>query len=133
MKTLKLVLPCVFVLLCCFACSSPPSERTNEEAANHTGDAKSNKATPTAEVKPVSQVDTKTIYNDKCAVCHGEDGKGVTKGTPNFTDSKWQKKFSDGQFAVTIKNGKNTMPGFADKLDSEQMYILVGYVRNFAK
>ena len=133
MKSLKLALLLIFIALCCFACSSPPSEKANEEAVNHAGDAKTNKATPTAEVKPVSQVDMKTIYNDNCAACHGEEGKGVAKGTPNFTDKQWQQRFNDGQFAVSIKNGKNTMPGFAGKLNSEQMYALIAYVRNFAK
>src|SRR5262245_60118935 len=127
MTSLKLILIFAAVSLCCFACASPP--KANEKAAN----ASANTAAPASESKPAEKVDVKPLYTAKCVICHGEDGKGVTKGAPNFTDKKWQQNQSDGEMAAIIKNGKETMPGFSGKLEAEQINALVGYVRDFAK
>ncbi len=133
MKTLKLALLCVFVFLTCFACAKPPQENANEKPANQTVATNTNTTAPPVETKSVAQIDAKTVYNDKCALCHGEDGKGVTKGTPNFTNKKVQQESSDGEYAAVIKNGEEAMPGFGGKLDAAEINALVAYIRKFAK
>ncbi|MBI3652329.1 MAG: c-type cytochrome [Acidobacteria bacterium] len=78
-------------------------------------------------------MDAAKIFADKCAVCHGNDGKGKLKGTPDFTNAEWQKKETDAEFTETIKAGKKPMPPFGGKLSEEQIKSLVAYVRSLAK
>jgi mono/diheme cytochrome c family protein len=129
---LKLALLLTVIALSCFACAAPP--KANEEPANRANTNNANTAAPATESKPAETVDVKSLYTAKCALCHGEDGKGVFKGAPNFTDTKWQQQnASDGEMAAIIKNGKEKMPAFAGKLEAAQINTLVGYVRSFAK
>ena len=69
----------------------------------------------------------------KCAMCHGPDGKGKMKGAPDFTDSTWQKKQTDVEMIATIKNGHKPMPPYEGKLSDEQINALVAYIRALAK
>ena len=131
MRMWKLALLLTVIALSCFACAAPP--KANEEPANRANTNSANTAAPQAEIKPAETVDVKSLYTAKCVICHGEDGKGVLKGAPNFTDTKWQQNASDREMAAIIKNGKNAMPSFAGKLEAEQMTALVSYVRSFAK
>jgi len=69
----------------------------------------------------------------KCATCHGADGKGKVKGTPNFTDAAWQKKESDADLTEDIKKGKlPKMPAFGTKLSDDEIKALVAYLRTFS-
>lgn len=81
---------------------------------------------------------TKTLFNEWCARCHGQDGRGQTKmgemlEPPDFTDAEWQKGTSDEQVKNSIRNGVGQMPSFARKLSRRDIAALVAYVRGFAK
>ena len=84
MRMLKLALLLTVIALSCFACAAPP--KANEEPANRANTNSAN-AAPATESKAAETVDVKSLYTQKCALCHGEDGKGVLKGAPNFTDT----------------------------------------------
>jgi mono/diheme cytochrome c family protein len=81
----------------------------------------------------------KTIFNEKCARCHGADGRGETVvgrmlSVPNFTDEDWWKKDArDGRFIESVTEGKNEMPAFGKKLSRQEIRSLVAYVRRFGK
>ena len=86
----------------------------------------------------VSMQDGATLYNQKCAICHGKDGKGTAawkaKGQPDFTDAKYQGSVTDQQISASIRDGKGKfMPGFKGKLTDEQISSLVAQVRAFGK
>ncbi|MFY9608974.1 MAG: cytochrome c [Blastocatellia bacterium] len=84
--------------------------------------------------KPASNIDAVALFtSNKCATCHGADGKGKIKGARDFTDAAWQKKESDGELAAAIKNGKKPMPPYGDKLSGDEIKALVAYVRSFGK
>jgi mono/diheme cytochrome c family protein len=84
--------------------------------------------------KPASNIDAVALFtSNKCATCHGVDGKGKIKGARDFTDAAWQKKESDGELAAAIRNGKKPMPPYRDKLNADEIKALVAYVRSFAK
>ena len=69
----------------------------------------------------------------KCATCHGPDGKGKVKGTPNFADAAWQKKETDPDLTEDIKKGKPPkMPAFGTKLSNDEIKALVAYLRTFS-
>jgi|SRR5262245_30722516 len=79
-----------------------------------------------------------TLYGQKCAICHGKDGKGTpawkAKGQPDFTDAKYQGSVSDQQISASIRDGKGKfMPAFKGKLTDEQISSLVPVVRAFGK
>jgi mono/diheme cytochrome c family protein len=150
MKALKTALVIIFAVFFSMACSTP-SETGNKPAAPAANAntstpivVNSNQASqPTATAggnssigaanPAASPADTAKTFNEKCALCHGEDGKGKQKGAPNFTNAEWQKKETDAEFTEIIKAGKKPMPGFAGKLSDDEIKALVGYVRSFAK
>src|SRR5713226_318935 len=82
--------------------------------------------------------DGSALYGQKCAVCHGKDGKGTpmwkSKGQPDFTDAKYQGSVTDQQVSASIHEGKGKfMPPFKGKLSDEEISWLVARVRAFGK
>ncbi len=81
--------------------------------------------------------DGAAIYKAKCAMCHGADGKGQT------TIGKAQKlrdlasedvqKLTDQQLGDMILNGKGKMPAYKGKLSTEEIKVLVGFIRTLKK
>lgn len=112
---------------------TPPSASANANQPAKPADEKK-KDDKAGAAKPVSNIDAAALFaSNKCATCHGADGKGKLKGARDFTDAAWQKKESDAELAAAIKNGKKPMPPYGDKLKEDEIRALVGYVRSFAK
>jgi cytochrome c6 len=78
----------------------------------------------------------KKIYAQKCAGCHGPDGKGNTKmaermkmtvpalaGGPTRTDAELLK---------IISEGKKPMPAFGQRLSKEELDAVVHYAKELA-
>jgi mono/diheme cytochrome c family protein len=77
----------------------------------------------------------KTLFQTKCATCHGPNGAGTSLGKRiNASDlrSPEVQEQSDTDLAQVISNGKNNMPTFASSLTKEQIDALVAYVRGLA-
>lgn len=84
----------------------------------------------------------KLLYNSYCAVCHGEkgdgngplwkDGSGPYKAAPaNYTsDAFIALGNTDGRFYHAIMYGKNAMLGHADKLNYEERWVVIHYIRS---
>ncbi|HXL23536.1 MAG TPA: cytochrome c [Candidatus Dormibacteraeota bacterium] len=79
------------------------------------------------------------IYNERCAQCHGDTGKGDGKearshGTlpADFTEPGRMAAQSDGELFYKISAGKRPMPAFQNRLTEEQRWQLVLLVRSFA-
>jgi len=81
------------------------------------------------------------LFKNRCATCHGPDGKGDTTagkaaGTKDWTDGKTLKALSDQQIEGTIRtgvkapSGKDRMPPFA-KLPDAEVAALRKIVRSF--
>jgi cbb3-type cytochrome c oxidase subunit III len=88
-----------------------------------------------AEPAQTKKVSGSAVYAaQKCGACHGADGKGKAKNSPDFTDAAWQKKTSDAHMITQIKNGKDpVMPPYKDKLNDAEIKAVVAYIRSFAK
>jgi len=76
------------------------------------------------------------LFKEKCAKCHGTDGKGETvegaiAGAPDFTRSEWQEKVNDQELAIVIEQGRAQMPSFRNKLTKEQIKALITHIRAF--
>lgn len=80
----------------------------------------------------------KELFVQRCARCHGRDGRGATKlgeivKAPDFTDADWwERGVSDARLKASIAEGKGEMPAFAKKLTRPEISALVAYVREFA-
>jgi mono/diheme cytochrome c family protein len=87
---------------------------------------------------PQSSGDVRTIFEAKCAKCHGKDGRAKTfRGklmhARNFTEAQWQNDVTDERLFNSISNGRNNMPSFKKKLSEAQIDSLVAYVRQFRR
>jgi len=77
-------------------------------------------------------------WTKNCASCHAKDGSGSTvmgkkSGVENYQDAKVQAKFTDAQAIEIIKNGKEKMKPFKDKLTDDEIKALVAYIRTLKK
>ena len=73
-----------------------------------------------------------SVYKSKCAVCHGESGKGDTPagksmGAPDLTKSAAK---SDAELKAVIEKGKNKMPAYGKSLKPQEIDGLVAYIKS---
>ncbi|MDH4100898.1 MAG: c-type cytochrome [Nitrospirota bacterium] len=94
-------------------------------------------AKPTKEEKPAepkagSGVDGAAIYKQNCASCHGETGKPVLPGAPNFSMGERLGK-TDEALLNSVKNGVLAMPGFTRTLSYAQITAVLAHIRTLSK
>jgi cytochrome c6 len=76
-------------------------------------------------------------YKQKCAACHGADGKGETPtgktlGVHSFASPETAKR-SDEELAEVIEKGKGKMPKYGASLKPDDIKAMVAYVRTLGK
>ncbi len=86
----------------------------------------------------IAAADGRSLYNDKCTLCHGVkgDGKGpagVTLSPPptDFTNPGYWQKTNDKKIADAISNGVGVMPAF--DLKPDEIKAIIAYMRTFKK
>ena len=82
--------------------------------------------------------DARSVYNAKCASCHGRDGRATSmharhEKARDLTTGEWQDSVSDERIYNSISNGKGKMPAFKKKLSEAQIDELVNYVRRLRR
>lgn len=85
----------------------------------------------------LAAADTAKDYGEKCASCHGVDGKAQTAmgkklGISDWTDGKTLKAMSDADLTKMIQVGKKLMPGYPT-LSADAVKSMVAYVRMLQK
>lgn len=85
-----------------------------------------------------SAADVAENWAKNCASCHAKDGTGNTvmgkkSGVESYTDPKVQAKFTDADAIKIIKDGKEKMKAFKEKLTDDEIKALVSYIRAFKK
>ena|SRR5213082_2927123 len=80
------------------------------------------------------------LYDDKCAECHGDSGKGdgsqakmYNPRPQDFTDAARMNSISDGELFYKITEGHRPMPSFKKRFTDEQRWQLVLLLRSFAE
>ena len=113
---------------------APAVSSNSNTSAQPEPSSNSNKAAADSKSSSSSKVDGAALFvAQKCVTCHGPDGKGRVKGTPNFTDAAWQKRESDADLTEDIKKGKPPkMPAFGSKLNDSEIRAMVAYLRTFS-
>jgi mono/diheme cytochrome c family protein len=81
----------------------------------------------------------KSIYDERCANCHGDTGKGdgsdaviYTVKPADLTDAHMMSQMTDGEIFYKISEGRKPMPAFKKLLTEEQRWQLVHFVHTFA-
>jgi mono/diheme cytochrome c family protein len=75
--------------------------------------------------------DGKSIYDKKCAMCHGKDGvaKKLAEGSANLNDPEWQEKSTLEEIIRVTTEGVNKMPAYEEKLTPEQIKLVAEYIK----
>lgn len=84
----------------------------------------------------------KQIYQEKCVLCHGPEGKGngpaaagLNPPPQNHTDAAYMESRTDAQLRESIYNGKGQMPawGKSGVLNDHQITAVLAFVRTLDK
>ena len=110
----------------------PYSIVTMDEAKNHLNPLPRDKET---------LVHGKQLFNVYCIVCHGQYGEGdglVAAKTgwprplfprPPTLQSDKIRDYKDGEIFHVMSMGQNLMPSYAEKLDTDERWAIVHYIR----
>lgn len=84
-----------------------------------------------------AQASGAAVYQSKCEMCHGADGKAATPvakmmQVPSF-DTAASKKQTNAALTAIIENGKGKMPAYKSQLSGAQIEDLVAYIRTLQK
>lgn len=82
-------------------------------------------------VLAIAASEGKTLYDTKCAQCHGKDGvaKPPGKGSRHFNDPAFQSASPVGAIAKITAEGKGKMPGYRSKLSTAQIDAVAAHVK----
>ena len=68
------------------------------------------------------------IYSANCVICHGQGGRSVMPGAPNFSRGEGVMK-PDFTLLASIRAGKNAMPAFQGILTDRDILDVIAYVK----
>lgn len=77
----------------------------------------------------------KALFDQHCAMCHGQDGKGAVPGAPNFTSKTDILKQSDSVLADRVLNGYKSagspmaMPPMKGQVSAKEVDEILAYMR----
>jgi cytochrome c6 len=69
------------------------------------------------------------LYEEKCMLCHGADGKQNTMGAADLSTST----LNHETVVAIITSGKNSMKAFSPELNAEQIEAVAKYVETLRK
>ncbi len=88
---------------------------------------------------PATLAQGREVFTLQCTPCHGASGKGdgpagafLGKPMPDFTKPEFQQQ-TDGELFWKISNGNAPMPTFSEILETEQRWVVVDFLRTFAR
>ena len=80
------------------------------------------------------------VYQQRCALCHGPEGKGdgpaaagLNPKPRNHTDGKYMNSRTDAQLLEVIHHGKGAMPAWGGILTETEINAVLKHVRSLAK
>lgn len=77
----------------------------------------------------IAAVNGKEIFEDKCTLCHGDNGKLGLNGAKDLSATTLDHK----SIVDIITKGKNSMASYQDILSKEQIEAVAGYIESDLK
>ncbi len=77
--------------------------------------------------------DAAALFQKKCAMCHGKDGKGTPSGQKMGAKDLTAVKASEADLEKVIANGKGKMTAFKGKLSDDEIKSVAKYVKGGLK
>jgi mono/diheme cytochrome c family protein len=114
-KTFLFISAATFVIFSVQSCGTDASKKPGADTVD------------SATVSP--SVNGKTLYEEKCTLCHGADGKQNTMGAADLSTST----LNHETVTTIIKTGKNGMKAFSPELNDEQIEAVGTYVESLRK
>lgn len=71
-------------------------------------------------------------YENHCRNCHGDDGRGVVAGAPDFSRGQGLMK-SDAALVSALMSTKGGMPSFQGILRNHQLLDVAAYLRTLQR
>ena len=68
------------------------------------------------------------LFAANCAICHGQTGRSVMPGAPNFDRGEGLLR-PDFTLLAAIRSGKNAMPAFQGILPDRDILDVIAYLR----
>ena len=68
------------------------------------------------------------VYANYCTICHGQTGRSVMPGSPNFDRGEGLMR-PDFTLLAAIRSGKNAMPAFQGILSDRDILDVIAYLR----
>ena len=88
-------------------------------------------------IPALTQDSGEATFKLKCAMCHGADGLSNTPAGKVLKAASFKDPVvlntGDAELIAIVKNGKNKMPAFADKLTEDQIKAAVAYIHTLQK
>ena len=130
--------PCLAVMLC-FGCDLNVSPTVRECRPSGACESLLKKPIQEKQIMPFSSkggdaLAGKDTWQELCATCHGETGKGgMSMGgpVPDLTTERFQRTTEDARIADVILHGKGRMPSFT--FDETTLKNLVRHVRTLTQ
>lgn len=75
------------------------------------------------------------IYQQSCAMCHGENGAGGVPNIPDFTSSSFHSELVDssGLQLCVLAEGRGSMPGWQGTLSTEEMWQVLTFLASLGQ
>lgn len=75
------------------------------------------------------EIDTAKLWKKNCKLCHGNDGDRGLSDAPMLSKSVLERE----KIIEMVRNGKNVMPAFGDKLNNEEIEAVADYALSLRK
>jgi mono/diheme cytochrome c family protein len=132
------------LLVGCGGKSQENSTSTNTDTTSSTGTAPTPNTAATADTAAEAAMDPvalgNKVYQERCALCHGPEGKGdgpaaagLNPKPRNHTDGKYMNTRTDDQLLEVIRHGKGGMPAWGGILTETEIHAVLKHVRSLAK
>lgn len=72
------------------------------------------------------------IYDENCAVCHGESGGGDLLGSADFTDLRQMDQLAPRDLYLSVTQGRGSMPSWQARLSQDSRWAVIDYLRTFS-
>jgi mono/diheme cytochrome c family protein len=113
-----------------------PATNTNAAATNAAPGPGGHGTAHTNRLEGADLARAEGLFKANCATCHLGSGKGdphhKQHDIPDFTNAAWHAKESDTELTGSIANGHGkVMPAFKGKLTSDEIALLLHYIREF--